>query len=250
MAEKETGLQEINKRAEYERLCEGEPNAFYILSGGILLGGTEENPRYRSNVYSELDYHGYLGGGKARSIAAAEMAKYLPGAKVIANSWVSKDTDSDAKVMAREIEHMGIQKERIILQENSYSTFTEMIELLKIIEKNNWHHVAVVTNEFQIPRAKAMLERMDTLHDPNGAWQDPEFQKSLKKMKEKSVKIVFVSAEEVLPIRSKHYTRIVEEAKTSDAWKKRVEVEMRGVKQLEDELYWKNLPSTFVKPEK
>ncbi|MDO8558500.1 MAG: YdcF family protein [bacterium] len=239
---------ETERKEAYERLCEGKPDALYILARDIVKN--EATGEYKSGSYgSKGDVHGLMGGAKARSIAAAELHRFFPEAKVVANSWIKTEPASFARVTAEELQKRGVDEKTIILQENSYSTFTELLELIKLIAANDWHHVSVITSDFHIPRSKAMLEHIDELHDPNGYWEQPEVQEALKKFKEmrSSVRITFVSAEEVLLATSPHYKKVVDEARGLPAWKTTMEMEQAGTAQVLEGTYWKNLPPTSVK---
>ena len=52
-------------------------------------------------------------------------------------------------------------------------------ELLKLIKEKGWQNVATILNEFQIPRAQAMLRHIEILRDPNEAYKDPAFLEAL-----------------------------------------------------------------------
>jgi hypothetical protein len=237
------------ERREIERLCEGEPEAISILSGGIAKrdrGG--ENIRYTSGAYKDPDVAGLLSGGKARVIAAAEITHFYPQATVITNSKVYENAPSDARIMEQELERYGVPSTRILLQENSYSTFTELIELVKYVAENGWHHVAVVTNEFQIPRAQEFLRQIDTLRDPYGASEDPVFRAAIPAYHALKPKIVFVPAEAVLPLRDEHYQGVIDRAKASPEWEERVKREVSGLQKLQAGTYWKEAERKTKEP--
>ncbi len=237
---------ETVKRDAFERLCVGRPDAVIILARDIVKN--EATSRMQSGSYGNVDIHGMMGGAKARTIAGAEMHKVFPDATIVANSWIKTEPVSYARVTADELEKRGVDKNSIILQEQSYSTFTELIELIKLIVAHDWKHVSIVVNEFSIPRAKAMLEHIHELHDPNGYSRQPDVQQSLRAFKEMTdTKIVFVSAEEVLLATSTHYKKTITEARQLPQWQVTMEREEAAAQQVRDGKYWQNLPSTFVK---
>lgn len=241
-------ISEEERIKKYEEICSGQPDALYVLSSGLVQKGEPERTTVGS--YGDINIHGTLNGGKARIIVAKELHKSFPNSSVITTTFMQKEgTVSWAKIAEEYLEREGIDKEKIIIQEKSYSTFTELIELIIMIVEKNWKHVAVITNEFQIPRAKAMLDHIGELHDPNNYWQKAEVQEALTKFKEiqDEVKINFVSAESVLPIINDRYKKIIDEARNSTDWKKTIEQENKGAKQINDGEYWKNILSTFIK---
>ena len=234
--------------SQYEQLCKGKPDALCVLAGGLVQRSSEV--AHRSGSYADVDsVHGLLSGAKARIIATVELQKYFPDVMVIANSNVAEEGASYARVATSELQRAGIEDEKILIQENSYSLFTELIEMVRLIIKNKWSHVAVITNEFQIGRAQAMFEKIDELHDPNGYWQRPEVLEAMEAFKrlQPSPVITFVSAEEILPIRNRRYKALIEEARLLPQWKERAEREQNGEKLVRSGEYWKNPPSTVIK---
>jgi len=247
MGESRAERPDFSKREQYEQLCGGAPDAFFVLGGGVVKNTKTGEPK--SGSYRDNDTHNLLSGSKARVVAAAELHQYFPEAAVVANSSLKNEKTSNAQLFAKEMIERGVDESKVILQQNSYNTFTEMLELVRMIVDNNWKHAVVVTNEFQIPRARIMLEKIDELHDPNNYWQRSEIQKALdqfRKIKD-SVTVSFVSAEDALPIKSSKYIRIVAEAKASPGWQARVASEQQGVGQIERGEYWNDPPKTMIR---
>lgn len=230
---------EAKKQEAYERLCEGVPDALYILGHDIVKN--EATGEFKSGSYANRDTHGRVGGAKARSIAGAELHKFLPHMTVIASVRLKGEPYSHARITSKELQKRGVSEDHIILQENPDTTFTELIELIKLIVQHDWHHAAVLANEFQIPRARAMLEHIDTLHDPQGYSEQPESQEALSKFKQmQPMHITFVSAEEVLPLINPRYKKVIDDAKQSPAWEETVQKELEGARQVRAGEYWGN----------
>lgn len=121
-----------NKLEAYEKIVGGKPDAIFILSGGIVQ---TDKGRSKSTAYPEHDYLGFTGGGKARVVAAAELAQFFPDSKIIANSYVTTPDDKvepHARVYKEELLRLGVQEDRILIQENSFNTITEIIEMVKL----------------------------------------------------------------------------------------------------------------------
>ncbi len=239
---RENGPEE-EKRIKLEELCEGEPDALYLLSGvsEVPKPGSDEK-KYKPGSFADVDWNGYMTGGKARALAVAELAEHFPEAVVAVNSNTfnvrSPEAPTDAEVMAGYLERKGVDPERILSQDRSTTTFTELIELVKYIAKEGWEHSIVVAGETQRPRAEEMLRQIETLQDPAGAWKDPEFRAALKKLKEIQPKITFVNAEDVLPIRDVRYGKLIDAARQTETWKKREKLDQGAVEDLRAGRYW------------
>src|SRR5215469_17381970 len=92
------------ERQEIEKLCGGEPDALSILSGSVVKRGLREgSARYSSGSYEELDVAGLLNGGKARVIAAVEIARFYPNMAIIANGNTYENCPRDAEIMQLEL---------------------------------------------------------------------------------------------------------------------------------------------------
>jgi hypothetical protein len=240
------------KFEQYKKLCGGTPDAFYLLSRGIVE--VEGCPgEYKSGGYEDLDVHQLLSGGSAVSSAGATLHHYFPEVFIVANSKLPENIEpvSNARVFQKELIEQGVNPEKIILQENSYSTFTEIGELVKLIVNKSLKHVVVITNEFHIKRAKVLLDRIDLLKDLNGYWQEESFQTALKKFKESQPepKISFVSAEDILSLYNQDYTEMIEKLKKSKEWEKRVASEERGIADILKGTYWsENNSKNFIRP--
>ena len=248
---------EIQEKArQYEKICGGKPDCISVLTSGIKENLPVANTRFKSSSYSEVDEHDLVVSGKARVMATAELSAYFPEAKIITNGSgeiKSKISDQDiivdtSQIISQELEYLGVNRENIIRQDKSYSTFTELIELIKLISENKWRNVVVMVSELQKSRSEAMFERMDSLHDPNGASEAKDFKRALEEFKKKDVTVKFVSAEDILPLRSKHYETVIEQARQSQAWQKRAKVEEEGAEQIISGEYWGKLPGSFVRP--
>ncbi|MFA6587667.1 MAG: YdcF family protein [Patescibacteria group bacterium] len=172
-------------------------------------------------------------GGKARVIAAAEIGKYFPESKLISNSH-SRDSEkpTHAAVIAEELQSAGIPAERIVQEEESIDTYSEIAELLKMIEANKWKNISVVTSDYHIPRAEKLYEHLAEISQ-----QDSDIIAALQYCKDNEIKINFIAAETILPFRSKRYESIITQAKETEEYKKRVEFEAEGVDRIEKGLY-------------
>jgi DUF218 domain len=237
------------ERREIERLCRGTPDVLSILSGSVVKRELRhDNTRYSSGSYGELDVAGLLNGGKARVIATAEIARFYPNVAIIANGNTYENAPSDAQIMKEELGRFGVSTDHVLLQEKSYSTFTEFVELVKFVANHKWRRIVIITNEFHIPRAQELLRQLDTLQDPHGVSQDADFRAALPLFYELSSEVVFVSADAILPLRNPRYERIVDQAKASPEWQERAEKEAQGLKQLQEGTYWSRVEPRKKEP--
>src|SRR5579863_6270144 len=103
---------------------------------------------------------GYLG-GILRIHAVATLYEAIPDIKIITSSTVKGI--SHAQVQERELKtifdkrDVNIPDGSIIREEKSDSTKTELVELIRLILKNNWQGAIVaLTNDYHIERSKEM----------------------------------------------------------------------------------------------
>ena len=235
---------DLDKKEAIERLCDGEPDALYLLSGVSEITDSETGQKkYKPGSYEDVDWNGYMTGGKGRALAVVELAEHFPDAVVAVNSNTfnihNPEAPTDAEVMAEYVERNGVPPEKIMSQDRSTTTFTELIELVKYMAEHRWKHVVVVAGETQKPRAEEMFSQIETLHDPEGAWKDPEFQAALEEIKSTNPKITFVSAEDVLPFRDERYTKVISDARNTKTWKIRENLDKQALEQLKNGTYWK-----------
>jgi uncharacterized SAM-binding protein YcdF (DUF218 family) len=232
----------LKKKEAYERLCEGKPEALFILGHDVVKN--KNTGEFKSGSYGHTDPIGRIGGAKARSIAATELHRHFPRATLVANSWSTYTGEyvSHARITADELKVRGVAASDIIVQENSYSTFTELLELVRLVVDNDWHHVVAIANEFQIPRAQAMLERIGDLHDPKGESRKPEVREHIEKFLQTPARITFVSAEDILSKKDARFKKIIDAAKQLPEWRATIQRDLESAQKVRDGEYWKDSP--------
>lgn len=239
-----TPFEGVSKEESIEKLCEGIPDAIYLLSGVTEVVDQDTGvKKYKPGPYSGVDWKGFMSGGKARALATVELSEHFPDAIVATNSTTfslkDENAPTDAEVMGEFIEKKGVARERIIAQDRSTTTFTELVELVKYIAKYKWSHVVVVAGETQTPRTKEMLQRIDVLEDPAGAYKEEEFREALEYFKSEQPKITVISSEDILPLRDSKYKQIIEAARKTELWQTRQKLDEQAVNQLREGTYWK-----------
>ncbi|MDE1919360.1 MAG: YdcF family protein [Patescibacteria group bacterium] len=185
------------------------PDALIVFSGGSVA---EKNPKtgetsYRSTTYAESDAFGTLG-GYARVQAAALLARTYPQAFLVTTGKEGPDDKSHANIQAAELVALGVPRERIVLEESSVNTKSQIEESLRIVREREWRRVLFISNEYQIGRIRAFVE-----HLPERPVCD----------------ILYQSAEDVLakddPAFAAEFARI----KESEPYHRRLAAEARGV---------------------
>lgn len=198
------------------------PDAIFVLQGGIEY---HETKGFRSPSYSGGDFAG-ITGSRARVIAAAEIAKAFPSIAIVATSQGDQEGEGEAQVMAKELNQMGVTP---VLEEKSTSTLTELLEMIRMSEENGWSNITVLTNGYHVPRVKVMYEKLESIE---GLCDEDEIA-MIQAFKTGEAKVAFVSAEDILVNTSHHYEHLIEKVEQSDGYKKRVELEQKGIDDLE-----------------
>jgi len=233
----EKGIQNDKEKIEKYKQLLGESKAVFILDSDIRE--TPQKDRHRPTSYKDTDAHGFLAGGHARVIAAAEIGKHFPEVKLITTSYYQPDKPIHAEVYARELEQLSIPKNQIELEKKSTSTLTSLIEMVKLAKNHEWKEMSILTNDFHVPRTQEMYHQLKNLAESLNL-VDEEFSKAWDYFKkEGGLKISFITAEEILPLRDHRYKAIIEKVKKTETYKKRVKSEEKGLKQLKEETYGK-----------
>jgi len=232
--EDEKPLSNKEKIEKYKEIL-GETEAIFVLDADIREVKIGERKEYRPTSFTDLDAHGYLSGGHSRVIAAAEIARFFPEIKIVTTSYYQPDKPIHAEIYAKELEKLCIPKEQIIMEKKSTSTLASLIELVKLAKNNDWSTISVLTSDYHVPRTKEMCCQLKNLAEKFNL-ADEEFINSLKSLRNR-LKILYITAEEILPYRDKRYKKIIEAVKQTEAYKKRVEAEKQGLEQLKSGQY-------------
>lgn len=192
------------------------PDAIIVLSAGSIA---EKLPTgktiHRSTTYAEGDAFGTLG-GLARVQAAAILAGKYPRAFLVTTGREGPDGMSAARIQASELKALGVAPERVILEESSVNTKTQIEESLRIARERGWKRVLFVTNKYQVERAQAFVERLHKRPDCEIRYQDAESALS-----------------ESDPSFAAEFSRIEQ----SEPYQRRLAAEARGVAAMQSEEY-------------
>ncbi len=235
--ESETNV-ESDKIELYKEIFCGEPDAIFVLSGEITKKPGDTLRPYRSTSFATSDSFGMLG-GKARVVAAAEVGKYLPNVKIVTTSRSMDPERSEepthAQVMAIELKHYGIPQDQIMLEEESTTTLTEIVEMIKLSRRNDWKHVGIISNAYHLPRVQAIYEHIQDFTN-----DDEVLEEALQFFRQNNLTISYVPAEEILPHRSSHFVKLIHQAQQSEEYLRRIESERIGLQKVKEKTYVKD----------
>jgi DUF218 domain len=232
-------LGEEKKRDTYTKMFQGVPHAIFILSGGVKkIVQASGEAAYISTDYSDSDPYGMLA-GKARVDAAAEVSRYFPITKIVTTTHSPSPEKSSntsilhAYVLADELKRLGVPEEQIIREVKSTNTLTELQEMVKLIAHHQWHHVGIITFELHTERTSRMLNHLAELSD----LANQELKESLAYVVRENPSVVIVKAEDVLLDVSSHYKHLIEYARTTSSYQRRLESERKGIEAIEKRTY-------------
>ena len=209
-------------------------DAIIVLGGGLHLRDGEYYPA----DYSDSDEFGVLGGHMRLQAALEFFAAAKPKNVVFTTGVYQKhitkfgpDVPPEADVYAKRfLETLAKLKSdpayaamlkdagnpRVTLENGSTTTMTNIRETLRIIREKKWGRVAIITNDYHVPRVKALFEKMRT--NPDNAT---------------TVEIEFLSAERIVrQFRPGVYDAEIDEAYRSPEAQKRIMNEQNGIKDL------------------
>lgn len=223
-----------DRKNAYEALWGGgEPDAFSLLANGVKVIETELETvtvrREKTGSYADKGARNDINGSHGGMIAMRTLKEesYFPDALLVTNSrnaaietWPE---ERHAEVAAKELADLGVPKEDIIVQEESISTASELFQNIRLAENNHWKLLVIITNGAQVLRARAMLEKIDTVFDPLGYRQKPEIAAALssflERQKKGDVKISIISAEDVLALKSPRHARLMQAVRETQLYK-------------------------------
>jgi len=215
----------------------GDSEAIFVLDADIkkVKRGTEE--QFKSTSYGDVDAHGYLAGGHSRVVAAAELAEFFPGLKIITSSYYNEKDPNHAEIYAAELKRLGVPDDQIEMERKSRSTMASLVEMVKMVKAQNWKKMAILTNDYHIPRTREMLKQLKVLAERFNL-SDKDFLEAWNYFKEgENIEVRFISSEQVLPLRDRRYKKLIDEVKKLPSYRNRVEAERKGLQQLKDGTY-------------
>jgi hypothetical protein len=214
-----------------------DAQALFVLDCDIQKKGSGDFERWTSTSYTKKDAHGFLAGGHARVIAAAEIGKEFPDLKLVTTSYYKPEDPIHAEIYKKELERLGVPESQIEMEVKSRSTLAELVEMVKMAKTNGWNKVGVLTSDYHLERVQEMYNHLDTLAEKLNL-NDEAFKEAWTFFKQNNaLEVELLSAEEILPLRDPRYSKIIEAVRETDVYKQRVQAEKRGVQQIKDGTY-------------
>jgi uncharacterized SAM-binding protein YcdF (DUF218 family) len=196
-------------------------DAVVIFGGGLRKEGEEYFPA----TYADSDNFGMLG-GHMRVNAAIQLWKARASENFIFTTGVYDKNiakfgqgvpEESKKYAAFFAKKVGEPAPNIVTESISTTTLTNLEEVEKILQAQQWKNVAFVSNEYHLPRIRALYERM--------------FDKA-------EGSAVFLSAEEVVrKLAPGMYDAEIEHAYATEAAKRRIANEQQGVEDIREGKY-------------
>lgn len=224
-----TTERQLNKKTICKEIVGESPEIVYVLTRGLVR---RSNRGWITPAYSDVDNKGFMGGGRVNVVAAAELYRHFPKITFIVCSFVKKKGQPrkpHAEIYAKELIDRGVPGTNILLQTESDSTETELVELVKLTAEKGWKSVIVLGNETHIPRAEVMFGKLRILIATD---KDPELHEALNKIEEEEVSVRFVKSEEILSSTSPHFKAFLKRARKSELYQTRLSMEQRGIEDL------------------
>ena len=201
---------------------EAEPyDALIVLGGGLTQDG---EGHYQPTTYEDGDDFGMLG-AEMRVLAAVDLYEAGVATTVVFSTGVTEknkakfgdDVPTEASVYAaafqRRLDEASVDSSApdIILEDRSFSTLSNVEEVMGLVREHGWQRVAVVTSDYHVPRVRALYDEVLRLY-PVG------------------VVIDFISAEEVVTeAHPGEYDDVIAEAYATPEAVKRRESEQNGL---------------------
>ena len=190
-----------------------------VILGGILK---KEKGEWRTGNLEENEVD------KLRIIAANYLCQDDKNQFLIAsggNRWVKDNPDALlATVIKKELIERGVPVKRIIEENKSNNTYQQLQELKKIIIKQKLQQITIISNNYHLPRIKAMIRK-------NG---------KLNKMLTKN-QLIIQSAEEIIIKHESKQEKVIRAAYKGKDMQKRIALEKKGIKDIKQGKYkWIN----------
>jgi uncharacterized SAM-binding protein YcdF (DUF218 family) len=211
------------------------PDVVFSMSGGIAEKPNKKGV-YGSTAFTQKTDTGHVTGSKPRIIATTEIANVYPEIPIVATSKVFDDEPTHASVIAEELISRGVDSNRIVYEEKSISTLTEVIEMVKLAVEKNWQHLAVITNSYHIPRMREMYQRLPEIVD------DQLVQEAYRYFQEKGGEVSFIAAEDVMRVMSKRFENYLDRVAELPEYQRTVASEAKGLEDIRAGRYRVNKP--------
>jgi len=195
--------------------------AIFILGGALnQVGG-----RWRTTGFQDGDEFGVTG-DRLRVIAAEYLYQDNPDLKIIVSGGRGQyqgrsEMPTIAEVLKQELIERGVPSGNIILEDKSGNTWEQLQALKSLLAQKKINDVAIISNEYHLPRIKAMIENLDL---------------GLAQMLQEN-KIKLLAAEQVLVERKPEWKKEIDEAYQLPGMAERIALEKKGVRDIQEGKY-------------
>lgn len=187
--------------------------------GGVIRKKKDGTWR-TSSLYEKGESFGSLGDG-LRVKAAALMYQQNPNYLIVVSGGYGRfkkiaGISTLVQVIKDELLHLKVPKRAIIIEDKSNSTYEQLQEIKKIINKNNITDLILISNDWHLPRVRTMIKL------------DWELKKMVKKrhLKLKSAEKILINEKPLL------WRKKIEKFYNQNKMKLIIQLEKKGVKNL------------------
>ncbi|MFA6304898.1 MAG: YdcF family protein [Patescibacteria group bacterium] len=193
-----------------------------ILGGSLIQ---DNNGRWRTTNFNEGDNFGALG-DRLRVLAASYLYQHNSKSYFLASGGKGqlkaiKSAPFISTVVKKELVALGVPTSHIATENNSNTTYEQLLELDKYVKNHKIREVEIISNEHHLPRIKYMIKTSPKLLD-------------LRKLK----LLKLLSAEKIcLQNEPRKWRSEITKAYKSEAMKIRIKVEQQGINDLKNGKY-------------
>ncbi len=194
-----------------------------VIGGGLIKD--KATGQWRTTNYTEGDNFG-IDGSRLRVEAAGYLYKNNPQTIILASGGKGQlksipGVSTVAQTVKNELVQLGVPERKIIKEDRSGNSYQQLLKLAKLVQQNNWRHLALLSNKYHLPRIKAMLQYAPHL---------PELFKPFR--------LDFFSAEELcLKYDKNKWQNTINQAYRSPVMQKRIKLEQKGIRDIKEGKY-------------
>lgn len=124
-----------------------------------------DNGVWRTNGLNGPGDHSGVTLDRFRVVAGAYLFEQSPDgtAFIVQGGLAQENKPSIAAVMKKELLELGVPEAAVLLEEKSHSSHTQLLELQTLAVREQPEHINIVSNEWHLPRLRAMLECLPEL---------------------------------------------------------------------------------------
>jgi len=137
------------------------------------------------------------------------------------------DSPPVAAIVKKELIEMGVPEKAILEEAGSNNTFEQLKEIKKLVAQEKFGKIGILSNEWHLPRIKAMVENFPELKDIGVLCQ---ITRSTRDISGILPVIDFLPAEDILlKYDREKWREIIDSIRASEEIKKRIGTEQKGV---------------------